>query len=60
MIEVKSGLTAGDVVVARAGSFLRNGDAVRAIFEDASPSVRQHCAWNWSDAENPGTAGKIE
>jgi RND family efflux transporter MFP subunit len=30
-IEIRSGLTAGDAVVARAGSFLRNGDRVRAV-----------------------------
>ncbi len=31
IIEIKSGLNSGDVVVARAGTFLRNGDKVRAI-----------------------------
>lgn len=31
MIEVREGLAAGDAVVARSGTFLRNGDAVRPI-----------------------------
>lgn len=30
-IEIKSGLSSGDVVVAKSGSFLRDGDAVRPI-----------------------------
>jgi hypothetical protein len=29
MVEVRSGLAAGDLVVARAADFLRDGDAVR-------------------------------
>lgn len=32
MIEVKSGLNDGDVIVARAGTFLRDGDAIRPVF----------------------------
>jgi HlyD family secretion protein len=34
-IEVREGLTAGDVVVARAGALLREGDAVRPVMADA-------------------------
>ena len=30
-VEIRSGLAPGDVVVARAGTFLRDGDAVRAV-----------------------------
>jgi HlyD family secretion protein len=30
-VEVVEGLTAGEFVVARAGSFLRNGDMVRPV-----------------------------
>ena len=37
-VEVSDGLKAGDVVVARAGSFLRDGDAVRVGPTDASSS----------------------
>ena len=32
LIEVKSGLIEGDVIVARAGTFLRDGDAIRPVF----------------------------
>ncbi|MBV8851595.1 MAG: efflux RND transporter periplasmic adaptor subunit [Methylobacteriaceae bacterium] len=35
-IEVREGLDIGDVVVRRAGSFLREGDVVRQIADDAS------------------------
>jgi hypothetical protein len=35
---VTSGLSEGDVVVAKAGTFLRDGDAVRAILPDAKVS----------------------
>ncbi|MFA5898739.1 MAG: efflux RND transporter periplasmic adaptor subunit [Hyphomicrobium sp.] len=34
LVEVRSGVAAGDVVVARAGTFLRHGDAVRAVEPD--------------------------
>ncbi|MEQ1576176.1 MAG: efflux RND transporter periplasmic adaptor subunit [Hyphomicrobium sp.] len=34
LVEIKSGLAEGDQVIARAGSFLRDGDAVRAISID--------------------------
>jgi RND family efflux transporter MFP subunit len=37
-VEVKSGLNAGEFVVAKAGTFLRDGDAVRAIMPDAKIS----------------------
>ncbi len=33
-IEIKSGLAKGDLVVAKAGSFLRDGDAVRAMLNN--------------------------
>ena len=36
-VEIKGGLTEGDIVVARAGGLLREGDAVRTIMaEDGS------------------------
>ena len=35
MIAVTSGLTSGDLVVAKAGTFLRDGDAVRPVEPDA-------------------------
>ena len=31
LVEVKEGLSEGDVVIARAGTFLRDGDAVRTV-----------------------------
>ena len=34
IVEVREGLAEGDVVVAKAGTFLRDGDAVRAIISD--------------------------
>lgn len=34
LIEVKSGLAEGDLVVAKAGTFLRDGDRVRAVLPD--------------------------
>jgi HlyD family secretion protein len=37
-VEVLQGLAAGDLVVAKAGTFLRDGDAVRAIMPDAKVS----------------------
>jgi hypothetical protein len=33
-VEIKDGLTEGDIVVARAGALLREGDAVRTIMAD--------------------------
>lgn len=39
LIEVREGLAEGDVVVAKSGTFLRDGDAVRAIFGDNQPQV---------------------
>lgn len=38
MIAIDSGLSAGDIVVAKAGTFLRDGDAVRAVKPDAAMS----------------------
>lgn len=38
IIEVREGLSPGDLVVTRAGTFLRDGDAVRAILPDAKIS----------------------
>jgi RND family efflux transporter MFP subunit len=37
-VEVLQGLSAGDLVVAKAGTFLRDGDAVRAVVPDAKVS----------------------
>jgi RND family efflux transporter MFP subunit len=37
-VEVRQGLAAGDIVVAKAGTFLRDGDAVRAVTPDAKIS----------------------
>lgn len=34
LIEVRSGISEGDVIVARAGTFLRDGDQVRAVVPD--------------------------
>lgn len=39
-IEVKEGLNEGDVIVARAGTFLRDGDAIRPITPAEQVSVR--------------------
>jgi HlyD family secretion protein len=38
LIEVKKGLAEGDIVVAKAGTFLRDGDTVRAVTPDAKIS----------------------
>ena len=38
LVEVHQGLAAGDIVVARAGTFLRDGDAVRAVAPDVLDS----------------------
>ncbi len=35
MVEIVEGLKAGDVVIARSGTFLRDGDEVRPVFEPA-------------------------
>ena len=35
-VEIKDGLAEGDLIVARAGTFLRNGDTVRPILPDAN------------------------
>jgi hypothetical protein len=34
-IEIREGLTEGDIVVARAGALLREGDLVRPVMESA-------------------------
>ena len=34
LVEIREGLEAGDLVVARAGTFLREGDAVRPVVAD--------------------------
>ncbi|MGQ0673804.1 MAG: efflux RND transporter periplasmic adaptor subunit [Hyphomicrobium sp.] len=39
LVEVKSGLEAGDVVVAKSGTFLRDGDAVRPVEPDSKVSA---------------------
>ena len=36
-VEIAEGLAAGESVVARAGSFLREGDVVRPVVADAAP-----------------------
>ncbi len=42
LVEIKSGLAEGDIVIARAGSFLRDGDSVRPMLPDgASPENSQ-------------------
>jgi RND family efflux transporter MFP subunit len=38
IVEVRAGLAEGDVVVAKAGTFLRDGDVVRAVMPDAKIS----------------------
>jgi hypothetical protein len=40
-VEVTEGLSEGDVVVARAGSFLRDGDPVRPVLPDHKVSEAQ-------------------
>lgn len=37
-VEIKSGVSAGDVIVARAGTFLRDGDPVRPVIPDPKVS----------------------
>jgi HlyD family secretion protein len=39
-IAIKSGIVEGDLVVAKSGTFLRDGDAVRAVLPDAQISKR--------------------
>ena len=61
LVEIKSGLTAGDTVIARAGSFLRDGDAVRPILEEtpaAPETVKSGTAE--TDAVTTGTVSKIQ
>jgi len=41
LVEVREGLAEGDVIVAKAGTFLRDGDAVRAVLPDAKISEAQ-------------------
>jgi HlyD family secretion protein len=36
LVEIRSGLNEGDVVVARSGTFLRDGDAVRTVLPDST------------------------
>ena len=38
LVEIKSGISEGEMIVARAGSFLRNGDVVVPIVEDKKVS----------------------
>ncbi len=38
LVEIKDGLSEGDLIVARAGTFLRDGDTVRAIVPDPKVS----------------------
>jgi multidrug efflux pump subunit AcrA (membrane-fusion protein) len=38
-IEIRSGLAPGERVVARAGSFLRDGDRVRPVLAAPSPAI---------------------
>jgi HlyD family secretion protein len=36
LIEIRDGLSEGDVVIAKSGTFLRDGDSVRPVFADAA------------------------
>ena len=36
-VEIKEGIVEGDIVVARAGALLREGDPVRAMMASADP-----------------------
>jgi RND family efflux transporter MFP subunit len=38
LVEVRKGIAEGDIVVSRAGTFLRDGDAVRSVLPDAKIS----------------------
>ena len=42
LVEVRGGLTDGDLVVARAGTFLRDGDTVRAVSATAAAKAETH------------------
>jgi RND family efflux transporter MFP subunit len=42
MLEVREGLTGGDLVVARSGTFLRDGDAVRPVVPDQARLSEGH------------------
>ena len=46
LVEIRSGVAAGDLVVATAGTFLRDGDAVRAILPDARVSDAERARGN--------------
>ncbi len=52
LIEVREGLTEGDVVVAKSGTFLRDGDAVRAVLSDSEPQVKKQTGERGSVAAN--------
>ncbi len=55
-VEIKSGLSDGDTVIARAGSFLRDGDTVRPILEEkAAPAGTAN-----SGAISTGTVSEIQ
>jgi RND family efflux transporter MFP subunit len=41
LVEVRSGVNEGDIVVTRAGTFLRDGDAVRPVMPDSKVSEAQ-------------------
>jgi HlyD family secretion protein len=41
LVEVRQGLSEGDVIVARAGTFLRDGDAVRTVAPAPDPKVSE-------------------
>lgn len=43
-IEIRSGIVAGEPVVLKAGSFLRDGDPVRAVSLQQNPSTRERSA----------------
>ena len=64
LVEIKSGVAEGDSVIARAGSFLRDGDSVRAISGEAPPAPgAADAALNPPVAghpANPGTVSEIE
>jgi HlyD family secretion protein len=38
LVEIRNGLNEGDIVVARSGTFLRDGDAVRTVLPDSKIS----------------------
>jgi len=56
LVEIKSGLAEGNTVIARAGSFLRDGDAVRPVVDStAEPAAPVN-----SGAMSTGTVSKIQ